>query len=330
MKRLRFLLVLGGMLFLIGCRQDAEPDALTIGVSINAMRSPFMIGLAQGIRDRADELGIRLIVSECNGDGLVQTNQMMDFLIQDVDVVLVEPLDTEAVVPVIEEIDAAGIPIFCIDTSANTDLVKCWIGSDSLEMGRLAARYIAEALKERYGEYRGKVVDLMASLTTTSGANRTRGFTEELEQYPDIEIVARQNGNLQLDKAQDVMIDILQANPNIDAVWCSGDTNAQGALQAMRRSDRLLAAGEEGHIILVSADGAPESLKAIRNGYLDACISQNPIGMGRVAIDMIVDYWENGRLPEKTFYPYPLFTVTADNIDSEEFQEYGVWAEEIR
>lgn len=330
MKKIRFLLLLLLILLLSGCHRDTEEAGFTIGVSINGMRSPFMIGLAQGIRDRAEELGVRLIVSECNGDGQVQVNQIMDFLIQDVDAVLVEPMDTEAFVPIIEEIDGKGIPVFCIDTSADTDAVKCWIGSDSLEMGRLAARYIAEALKERYGEYRGKVVDLMASLTTTSGTNRTRGFTEELEKYPDIEIVARQNGNLQLDKAQDVMIDILQANPLIDAVWCSGDTNAQGALQAMRRSDRLFAAGEEGHIILVSADGAPESLKAIRDGYLDACISQNPIGMGRVAVDMIIEYWEDGTLPEEKFYPYPLFTITADNIDSEEFQEYGIWAEEIR
>ena len=45
---------------------------------------------------------------------------------------------------------------------------------------------------------------------------------------------------------------------------------------------------------------------------------------------MIIEYWEDGTLPEEKFYPYPLFTITADNIDSEEFREYGIWAEEIR
>lgn len=316
--------------FFSGCGGGADRDEPVVGVAINGMRSPFMIGLAQGIRERAQELGIRVIVSECNGDAQIQVNQLMDFQIQQVDAVLMEPLDTKAVIPIIEELDQDGIPVFCVDTSADTSLVKCWVGSDSLEMGRLAAQYIAEALKEKYGEYRGNVVDLMASLTTTSGTNRTRGFAEEMEKYPEIQIVARQNGGLQLDTAQDVMVDILQANPEIDAVWCSGDTNAQGAVQAMRRSDRLFAAGEEEHIILVSADGAPETLEAIRQGYVDACICQNPIGMGEMAVEMIAAYLKDGSLPEDTFYPYPLFTVTAENLDSEEFREYGIWAEEIQ
>lgn len=317
---------------LAGCAQssaDAEEYEFTIGVSINSLRSPYMIALSQGITETGEELGIRMIVSESNGDIQTQANQVLDFIVQDVDAVLIEPLDAEASAALVDRVTEAGIPVFCIDTSSESDNVVCWVGADSYEMGQLAAEYIVEALYEKYGAYEGKVVDLLASLTTTSGSLRTQGFHDVIDQYPDIEVVATQNGGLDLDTAMDAMTDILQANPDIDAVWCSGDTNAQGALQALKRAGMLYTTEEEDHIILVSADGAPESLEAIAEGYLDACISQNPIGEGEAAVEIIYEYLTEGTLPDELFYSYPLFTITAENLDSEELEEYGIWAYEI-
>jgi len=311
-------------------KKTPEKGAPTIGVSINSLRSPFMIAMVQGIQDKGEELGINIIVSECNGDEQIQVNQILDFVVREVDAILMQPLDADAFVPIVEQVSEKGIPVFCIDTTANSEEVICWIGSDSLEMGHLAGHYIAYELYQKYGTHRGKVVDLLASLSSTSGQNRTKGFREVLEQYPDIEIVATQNGGLQLDQALDAMTDILQANSDIDAIWCSGDTNAQGVLRALERAGMLYPVGDSRHITLVSTDGAPESLKAIREGYLDACISQNPIGLGEVAVEMIYTYLTEGTRPENPVYAYPLFTINAANIDSEAMKEYGIWSEMIQ
>ncbi|MCD8123786.1 MAG: sugar ABC transporter substrate-binding protein [Lachnospiraceae bacterium] len=313
---------------------DSETDSgnekeIVLGVSLNSLRSPFMIALKQGIQEAADELGIEIIVSNCNGNLQTQSNQIRDFIVQEVDGILMEPLDADALIEVVEEAGEAGIPVYCVDTTVNSDTVTCTIGSDSVEMGRMAAEYIVECLYEKYGEYRGKVVNLLASVTTTSGLNRSIGFHEVIDQYPDIEIVAEQNGALQLDTAMNVMTNILQANESVDAIWCSGDTNAQGSLQAMKWLGRLYTVEEEEHIILVSADGAAESLTAIREGTMDACISQNPLAMGRMAVEMMVESLRTGEEPEESFYAYPLFTITRDNIDSQELEEYGIWSEEI-
>ncbi|MCD8009286.1 MAG: sugar ABC transporter substrate-binding protein, partial [Lachnospiraceae bacterium] len=223
----------------------------------------------------------------------------------------------------------AEIPVFWVDITGYFGAVTCTVSSDCVEMGRLAAEYIVECLYEKYGEYRGKVVNLLASANTTSGLNRSIGFHEVIDQYPEIEIVAEQNGALQLDTAMNVMTNVLQANEVIDAIWCSGDTNAQGSLQAMKWLGRLYTVEDEKHIILVSADGAAESLTAIREGTMDACISQNPLAMGRMAVEMIVESLRTGEEPEESFYAYPLFTITRDNIDSAELEEYGIWSEEI-
>ena len=314
---------------LSGCRRQAEQDGLLIGVSINSLRSPFMIALAQGIREGAEQEGVRLILSDCNGDLHTQASQISDFVIQKVDGILIEPLDEDALVQSVKDAREAGIPVYCVDTTVKDSAVNCTVGSDSVAMGQTAARYIVNRLHDKYGAYRGRVVNLLASVNTTSGRDRSRGFHQIIDQYPDIEIVAEQNGALQLDTAMNAMTNILQANPEIDAIWCSGDTNAQGAIQAMRWLELLKTRDEEGHIILVSADGAAESMAAIREGIMDACISQNPLEMGRMAVRLMKQELGEGKTPPLPFMTYPLYVITPENIDTEEHVLYGVWSEEI-
>ncbi len=306
-----------------------EERSFTIGVSINSLRSPFMIALKQGIEKAAEEEGIHLILSDCNGDLYTQSSQIQDFVTQKVDGILMEPLDEDALSMAVKEATEAGIPVYCVDTTVQSGEVRCTIGSDSSLMGEMAAEYIVERLKEKYGACRGRVVNLLASVNTTSGRNRSRGFHKVMDQYPDIEIVAEQNGALQLDTAMYAVTNILQANPQVDAIWCSGDTNAQGALRAMRWLGCLTPADQEDHIILVSADGAAETLQAIRDGYIDACISQNPLEMGALAVKTLKRQLTEAALPDQSFLAYPLFVITADNMESEELKEYGIWSEEI-
>ena len=329
-RRIRFGLLLVVLLFTLGgCRKAGRADTLRIGVSINSLRSPFMIALAQGIEQAAQEEDVELILSDCNGDLHTQASQISDFVVQRVDGILMEPLDEDALIRAVEEADAAGIPVYCVDTTVNSGAVTCTVGSDSTVMGQTAARYIVQYLYGKYGAYRGRVVNLLASVNTTSGRARSRGFHQIIDQYPEIEVVAEQNGALQLDTAMYAMTNILQANPGIDAIWCSGDTNAQGTLQAMRWLGLLAPAGEEGHIMLVSADGAAESLDAIREGTMDACISQNPLEMGAMAVRLMKRELTEGEKPPLPFMTYPLFVITGDNIDTEEHLQYGVWSEEI-
>ena len=323
-------------LLLAGCTSGkslpeaaAKEDRPVIGVSINSLRSPFMIALAQGIREGGEEEGVDLILSDCNGDIQTQASQIRDFVTEKVDGILIEPLDEEALIQAVNEASEAGITVYCVDTTVRSKEISCTIGSDSVVMGQSAARYMAELLHERYGEYRGRVVNLLASVNTTSGRDRSKGFHQIISLYPDIEVVSEQNGALQLDTAMNTVTNILQANPEIDAIWCSGDTNAQGALQAMRRLGMLKQCGEEGHIILVSADGAAESLQAIRDGYLDACISQNPLEMGRLAVQLLKTQITEGKEPPMSYMTYPLFVVTEHTIDTENHRKYGIWSEEL-
>ena len=206
---------------------DTADGDCVIGLSILSMSAEFLIAMVQGAQDKADELGVELLVRDCNVNNQTQVDQILDMINQEVDCIIVEPWDSEGITKAIDAATEANIPVFTVDTSGNSDDIKCWIASDNVEMGRMAGEYIAEQLNEKYGSYSGKVVNLMASLTSTSGTNRSAGFHEVIDQYPDIEVV-EQNADLEVEKALNTMTDILQANDDIDAVWCSGDNNAIG------------------------------------------------------------------------------------------------------
>ncbi|WP_434311643.1 sugar ABC transporter substrate-binding protein [Hominifimenecus sp. rT4P-3] len=300
-----------------------------IGLSILSMAAEFLIAMVQGAQDKADELGVELIVRDCNVNNQTQVDQILDMINQGVSCIIVEPWDSEGISVAIDAATEAGIPVFTVDTSGNSKDIKCWVASDNMEMGRMAGEYIAEYLKEKNGSYSGKVVNLMASLTSTSGTNRSAGFHEVIDQYPDIQIV-EQNADLEVEKALNTMTDILQANDDIDAVWCSGDNNAIGVIQAIDAANRYYPQGEDDHILVVSADGGMEILDNIRKGKCDACISQQPITMGADAVQMAYDYVVNKVEPKSDVQYVGLFNITTENIDSKELAEFGLWAEQVR
>ena len=308
---------------------DTADGDCVIGLSILSMSAEFLIAMVQGAQDKADELGVELLVRDCNVNNQTQVDQILDMINQEVDCIIVEPWDSEGITKAIDAATEANIPVFTVDTSGNSDDIKCWIASDNVEMGRMTGEYIAEQLNEKYGSYSGKVVNLMASLTSTSGTNRSAGFHEVIDQYPDIEVV-EQNADLEVEKALNTMTDILQANDDIDAVWCSGDNNAIGVIQAIEAANRYYEQGDANHILVISADGGLEILDKIRSGKCDACISQQPITMGADALQMAYDYVVNGKEPADKVQYVGLFNITTENIDSQELADFGLWAEQVR
>lgn len=301
-----------------------------VGMSVMAMGAPFMEGMVQGAQKEAKDQGIQLVVCDAYGNMEKQMNQIADLVARDVDALLIQPKDIGCLASSAEKARENGIPVFCIDTNLESDAVACWIASDNREMGREGARLLAKLLYGRYGAYQGKVVNLMASLTSTSGIQRSEGFLEVMQDYPEIEIVATQNTDLYLEEALTVTSNLLQKFPDLDGIWCAGDNAGLGVIRAIEQAGRFYPAGEKNHIYVVSADGAAEALEAVRNGEMDACVSQNPVHMGQAAMGLIGECLRTGELPDKPFYDWPLFLITPETVDSKEHQKYGIWSEELQ
>ena len=322
-------------LLLSGCSRsgdsadNGEDSGITVGVCLSSFHAGFMTAVNQAVTDKGNELGIKVSVANANGDASVQADNMQNYITQGVSAIVINPIDSNGIVPSIQMANQKGIPVFIIDTNAASGEIVNRNSTDNLKAGQSAAQSIAEQLNTKYGEYKGIVVNLCGKISQASGGDRDKGFMDEIAKYPDIQVVFRQDCEFDQEKALNAMMNALQANDKIDAVFAANDNTALGAIKAIEQANRFYPVGDENHIYLIGIDGNPEGIQAIRDGRIDATISQNPITMANSTIQMIYDYIKNGTVPE-AYTESPQILITEDNIDSEEVKEFGLWADELR
>lgn len=301
----------------------AEDKKLTLGVSVPTLNNAFFVGMDRGAKTRATELGYNVVAPNANGDMATQINQMEDLITKKVDVLIICPINAKAVVPAVKKANAAKIPVIALDRGSDGGELASFIETDNVEMGNKAADFIAEKLKARYGSAKGNIVNLQGLRGTTAAESREKGFTEGLKKYPDIKVVAAQAGDFDQEKSLNLTMNILQANAQIDALFGANDDNTVGALKAIESAKRFFPLDDKKHIIIIGIDGTGQALEAIRNGKIDATISQNPVKMASKAVDFATEVSKGGKVEARVYYPNML--ITKENIDSAEVKEYGLW-----
>jgi ribose transport system substrate-binding protein len=298
---------------------------LKIGMSSSVLSIDFFVALKQGVEQGAAKYGFELINTNANGDAAKQVADIEDMIQKGVNAIIVNPQDVDAIVPAIEKANQANIPVIALDRGVSAGKLLSFLETDNVEMGRKAADYIAEQLKKKYGEYKGNVVELQGLLGTTAARDRGKGFNDEMkEKYPNIKIVARQAADFNQEKALNVMTNILQANSQIDAVFGHNDDNTVGAANAIDQAGKFKPVGDKDHIIIIGIDGTRQAIQAIKDGRIDATISQVPIEMG----EMSVDYVKQALIDKKTVPEHTYtrnFLVTKENVDKEK-----LWANELK
>jgi len=266
-----------------------------IGLSVSTLNNPFFVDLANGAEAKANELGVELLVVDARDDPAKQLNDIEDLILQRVDMILVNPTDSDAIVSAIEEANDAKIPVITVDRSANGGKVLLHIASDNIAGGRMAGDFVAEKLGGK-----GKVIELVGVPGTSSARERGQGFNEEISKYPDIEVVARQTANYNRSEGLTVMENLLQAYPDVDAVFAHNDEMALGALEAVKSAGKLK------DIIIVGFDATPDALASVEKGELSATIAQQPYAMGEMAVEKAYEYFST----ETIYFPVPLQLVT--------------------
>lgn len=267
-----------------GCnRGDGASEAPTAALILKTLNSPFFIEIEAGAQQAADSLGIELVVQAPDREIDVERQmQIIENLLQTgVDVLLLTPSGSREIVSAIAEANRAGVPVVIVDTRADAEAlaaagasVATFIGSDNVDGGRMAGRFLAEALG---GQGRVAVVEGIPGHET--GDSRLRGFREVIGEHPGISIVASQTANWERDQAFNVTQNLLQSHADLQAIFAANDMMALGAVEA------IAAAGRTGDLIVVGFDALDEARQAIRDGRMDATIAQHPREMGRLAVE---------------------------------------------
>jgi ribose transport system substrate-binding protein len=231
---------------------------------------------AQAQADQYDDVDFKLLEA---ADSDSQAQQIEQVISEKPDVLVVLPQDGEALTPVAQKAEAAGIPVVNIDRLfTQPDAATATILGDNYQIGVLAAEYIGDELK-----CNGKVVEIQGLPGISVTEERTQGFEDELKKVcPDggIEVVAQQPADFNPDKGLTVMENILQSENQIDAVYTHDDDMAQGVVQAIRN------AGRDDEMFLTGVGGSQAAMDQIKEGGLyRATFLYNP-NMAASAINM--------------------------------------------
>ncbi|WP_010096421.1 ribose ABC transporter substrate-binding protein RbsB [Ornithinibacillus scapharcae] len=256
-----------------GTEGNSDSD-VKIGLSVSTLNNPFFVTLRDGAQEAADEAGYELVVSDAQDDPSTQLSDIEDLLQQDIDVLLVNPVDSDAIVSAVELANEAGVPVVTVDRSANGGEVVTHIASDNVAGGEMAGKFIAEKLGDA-----GNVVELEGIPGASATRERGEGFHNIVDGIDGIEVVANQTANFDRTEGLTVMENIIQGVSDINAVFAHNDEMALGALEALEAKGLL----ED--VVVVGFDATDDAISAVEEGRLHATIAQQPALIGEYAID---------------------------------------------
>lgn len=273
--------------------QSAMADKIALVVS--TLNNPFFVSLQQGAKDKAEELGHELIVLDSGDDAARELSNVEDALSRGVDLLLINPTDSDAVVSSVRTANGRDVPVITLDRSANGGKVAAHVASDNVAGGELAGNFVADKLGGK-----GQVVQLEGVAGASATRDRGEGFLKAIGSKPDISLVASQPANFNRTQGLNVMENLLQAHPGVNAVFAQNDEMALGAQRALQAANK--------DILLVGFDGTDEGIKAVEAGKMDATVAQQPALIGSLGVE-VADKLLKGEAVEKTI-AVPLKLIT--------------------
>ena len=296
--------LVGFAAILPGCRTDRAPEKRVIGVSLLSLANPFFTEIADGLKEEAAKSGYDVIVVSADNDVATQDKQLRDFLVRRVDAIVLSPCDSKGIGESIRAANAAGVPVFTVDIAclAPGAEVVSHIATDNYAGGRQAA----EAIREALGGHGGRV-GILDYREVESCLLRVKGFKDAVAEHnaknasSPIEIVAELLCGGQRDRGYKAMEDMLQAHPDLAAVFVINDLSALGARAALEKADKA------DRVKLIGFDGQPEGKKAIGEGKIFADPIQYPGRIGRTAAEMIAQYFDGQRVAKEILIPTGLY-----------------------
>jgi ribose transport system substrate-binding protein len=269
--------------------------------------------IGDNITEEGRKHGYDTIVVSADKDVAKQGNQVKDLIVKKVSAIVLSPCDSKSIVPVIQEANNAGIPVFTVDIPCNEPGVKIvtQVATDNYGGGKEAARAIIEAL----GPAGGKIA-VIHMKQAESCQLRVKGFTEVINEHnasspAKVEIVTELEGGGAKDTGYKAAEDAVQAHSDLKAIFAINDPSALGARAALEK------AGKADQIVIVGFDGQPEGKQAIKEGKIYADPIQFPARMGVEVVNAIVAYSKGKEVPPETLIPTSLYRKADAEKDPE-------------
>lgn len=240
----------------------------SIGFSVSTLNNPFFVTLSEGAKDKADELGVDLIVVDAGDETAKQTSDIEDLISRNISVLIVNPVDSDAVAPAVKDAVSKGIKVISVDRVVNGVDVDCAIASDNVAGAEAATEYLVSLIGEG-----AKVAELQGTTGASATIARGQGFHNVADKK--LNVVASQTGDFNRSDGMSVMENMLQADSGIQGVFAHNDEMALGAVEAIGSRK----------IVVVGFDATDDAQAAVKAGKMAATVAQKPDLMGATAVE---------------------------------------------
>jgi ABC-type sugar transport system substrate-binding protein len=293
-----------------------EGKTLVVGFSQIGGENSWRLANTKSIKEEAKNRGVELKFSDAQSKQENQIKAIRSFVAQKVDVIAFSPVVETGWEPVLREAKAAKIPVILTDRIVDVSdpsLFTTFIGSDFVEEGRRAAKWLA---KDTGGK--AQIAEIQGTVGASPTIDRKKGFEEVLKQYPNMKIIKSQNADFARAKGKEVMESFLKSSQGsqINAIYTHNDDMAMGAIQAMEEAGKK--PGTE--IKVVSVNAIKEAFQAIIDGKMNATVECSPL-LGPPLFDTIEKVRAGKEVPKKIIMEEGVFDKTnaAQTIDSRKY-----------
>ncbi len=296
----------------MGCSKSSKPSAQVtgekhykFGFTCMDQSNPFFVLIEKTIREEVEARGDKLYSVDPANNVTRQIQQVEDVIAQNVDGFFMNPAEADGIIPALDQLKAAGIPIVNFDTEVgDLSYVATYTGSDNFNAGKVCGEDLVKKCPN------GGDIIVLDSPTMNSVVDRTNGFLSAIKGH-GFNIVAQQDAKGNLQVAMGIAEDLLQAHPDVVAIFGGNDPTALGALAASN------AAGIK-NVKIYGVDGSPDIKKELASGssLIEGTGAQSPINIAKKSVELMYALMEGKEVNDR--YPVETFLITKDNV-----KQYG-------
>jgi ribose transport system substrate-binding protein len=300
---------------------SALADGETIAVFTKNQTNPYFQSVRVGADVAAKSLNAKTLhYIPTKPDSIPeQLSQIEDVVVKKPNAIVFIPVDYKAMVPGVEEINKARIPMVNVTDRSEGGKFVAFVGADDYSLGLETARYLLKTIGGK-----GNVVIIEGVKGSLTNVDRVRGFYDALKQNPGVKILAAQPANYQRLQALQVMENLMQSNSQIDGVLAANDAMAIGAIEALDGANRKAE--------VIGVNGTKEAVDAIKTGKLLASGDYNGFVQGCVGTMIAIRSLRNEPvIPEIVLKPT---VITKDNYKpydvAQETRSCPTWDEAVK
>ena len=248
-------------------------------------------------------------VFTANSDAQKQAQQYEDAIVAKPDIIVTKPVDSTAIIPAVQKVNAANIPILSIDVKPDGGTLLTHIQTSQTDLGKLNAAFIGQYFKKL--GVKALVISINGQTEASNSQERQKGFNDEAKSQGNITIQYEAKDDWDNVKAMNSTLDLMQKYPQTNAINCQSDAMLQGITQALKQLGKLYPAGDPKHIVICSIDGANNAIAMIKDGTIDHDSEHNSALHADIAVKVIIDYFHGYTIPNPIIFP--AFDITKDN-----------------